>query len=403
MAAGQHAGAAAGALQFMAAEMFTAGVCMVAVWVGAHIMRRVLDPAAEARERAKERRAAVMDRLLKSGVAPRSLEGMSRAEENLLYDLVFPEDITVSFASIGGLEDVKEALREMVVYPMMYPEVYGMGGKKGKGKLLGPPKGVLLYGPPGTGKTLQASALAKESGCNFLALSPSSLLSKWLGESEMTASAVFSLARRVAPTIIFIDEIDGLFRERSSSEHEVHKNLKAQFMQDWDGLATDDGGATVIVLGATNRPYDIDPAILRRMPRAFEVGLPSAKDRVAILGTLLVDAELADGFSMAKIADATDGYSGSDLSELLRAAMMQPVREALRKVAKAVKAGGGASQSGKKAIPQTPALRPLSVEDVLRARRETTVTQAQSQQYMFKSAIADQQARNRARAANGLG
>lgn len=253
----------------------------------------------------------------------------------------------------------------------------------------------------------QASALAKESGCNFLALAPSSLLSKWLGESEQIASAVFSLARRVAPTIIFIDEIDGLFRERSSSEHEAHKNLKAEFMQCWDGLSKADGGAMVVVLGATNRPYDIDPAILRRLPRAFEVGLPTTLDRVAILDTLLADANLAEGFSKMKVAEATEGYSGSDLSELLRASMMQPVREALRKVTKAARLAedssrGGSSKRGSNFKPATPTLRPLSVDDVLRARDEVTVTQAQSQQYMFKSAVATQQANIQARAASGL-
>lgn len=153
---------ALGALQFAVAELFTAGVGILAIWVSAHVMRRVLDPSAEARERSKARRDKIFERLRRTGVDPRSLAGMSPAEETLMHDLVFPEDITVSFKDVGGLSDVKESLKELVVYPMRHPEVYGLATQASSsasaripGKLLGPPKGILLYGPPGTGKTLQ--------------------------------------------------------------------------------------------------------------------------------------------------------------------------------------------------------------------------------------------------------
>lgn len=421
------------ALEFVLGELFTAGVGLLAVWVGARVIRRVLDPSAESRDRARARRDVIMNRLLQTGVPKRALESMSPSEEGLLSDLVFPEDITASFSQIGGLDRVKEAMREIIVYPLLYPSVYGMGpdassssradeGGVGVGggsssgarggrvaSLLSPPKGVLLYGPPGTGKTLLASALAKESGANFLALSPSSMLSKWLGETEQLARAVFSLARRVQPTVIFIDEVDGLFRERSSSEHEAHKNLKAEFMQLWDGLATDDHGSMVVVLGATNRPYDVDPAILRRMPRAFEIGLPNHQERMSILRKILADTQLDPSFSFEKVAQVTDGYSGSDLKELCRAAMMQPVREALRATAKAARvaaAAHGATASpsscgmgSHKLLPhfsvarrqadstsvQSPSLRPLALDDVLQARQDVIRTETQSQQYLLRT------------------
>jgi ATPase family AAA domain-containing protein 1 len=407
--AGGSGGGTTRTLEFVLAELFTAGVGVLAVWLGAHVMRRVLDPAAEGRERARARREAVVNRLLKTGVDPRALVGLSPTEECLLHDLVFPEDIAVSFAHIGGLDEVKESLREIIVYPMLYPDLFGLGRAgaaspspaPGAGKLLSPPKGVLLYGPPGTGKSCCASALAKESGANFLALSPSSMLSKWLGETEQLARAVFSLARRVAPTIVFIDEIDGLFRERSSSEHEAHKNLKSEFMQMWDGLATDDCGAMVVVLGATNRPYDVDPAILRRMPRAFEVGLPSPSDRVAILRKLMSDADLEPAFSFERVAEVTEGYSGSDLKELCRAAMMQPVREALRVTAKAARIASESGQDCRSTIPEgaTTRLRPLALDDVLQARADVTRTEAQSQQYLLRSAVATRKAQQQAVAA----
>ncbi len=271
-------------IDFILRELFTAALGVLGIYVSTRIMKRILDPNAEARERLRGRREAVIARLLQAGVPSSALSGISPAEESLLYDIVFPEDISASFHSIGGLGGVKEAVKEIIVYPLLYPDVFRppSRGSDATAALLAPPKGVLLYGPPGTGKTMLAKALAKESGAIFIALSPSSLLSKWLGETEQFARAVFTLARRVQPAIVFIDEIDGLFRERNAAEHEAHKNLKSEFMQLWDGLTTDERGSQVIVLGATNRPYDVDPAILRRMPRAFEVGLPSAVERASI-------------------------------------------------------------------------------------------------------------------------
>lgn len=375
--------------EFVLAELFSAGVGLLAVWLSARVMRRFLDPGAADRERSRSRREAIVARLLKTGVSPHALANLSATEEALMHDLVFPEDITVSFHDIGGLDKVKDSLRELVVYPMLYPGLFGLGGgassagaAKG-GALLSPPKGILLYGPPGTGKSCCASALAKESGANFLALSPSSLLSKWLGETEQIARAVFSLARRISPTIIFIDEVDGLFRERTSSEHEAHKNLKSEFMQLWDGLALDDGGAMVVVLGATNRPYDVDSAILRRMPRAFEVGLPSMEDRVAILRKLIVNTPTEPGLSLDDVAEVTEGYSGSDLKELCRAAMMEPVREALRETAKHVRA----SDSDVTANTDRISLRPLELRDILTAQADVTRTEVQSQEYLMQSAL----------------
>jgi ATPase family AAA domain-containing protein 1 len=377
--------------EFLLAEICSAGVGLLAVWLSARVMRRVLDPAAEDRKRARARHDTIIARLLDSGVNARALTNLNTSEEALLHELVFPEDITLSFNNIGGLADVKESLRELVVLPMLYPRLFGLGSAQASnskcGNLLSPPKGILLYGPPGTGKSCCASALAKESGANFLAISPSSLLSKWLGETEQIARAIFSLARRVSPTIVFIDEIDGLFRERSSSEHEAHKNLKSEFMQMWDGLAIDDGGAMVIVLGATNRPYDVDPAILRRMPRAFEVGLPTKADRVSILRKLTSDANIEPGLSFEAVAEATNGYSGSDLKELCRAAMMQPVREAL---CQAVKHAGQPE-----ADPNVDNIdvRPLALADMLQARVDLTRTETQSQEYLLQSTVASYHAR----------
>lgn len=353
-------------------ELLSAALGVLGVYVSTKIIKRILDPNADSRDRSRARREAIVSRLLHTGVPAEALKTMSPSEEVLLGDLVFPEDISSSFESVGGLSETKETLRELIIYPLIYPDVYAQPSSS---SLLAPPKGVLLYGPPGTGKTLLAKALAKESGANFLALSPSSLLSKWFGDTEALARAVFSLARRVQPTIIFIDEIDGLFRERSSQEHEAHKNLKAEFMQLWDGLTTDEG--RVIVLGATNRPYDVDPAILRRMPRPFEVPLPGPPQRADILRKILSEVDLAEPFDYDMVARVTEGYSGSDLKELCRAAMMHPVREGVRKAASERRAGLGSASTQRR-------LRSLTLNDVLSARREVSTTQHQSEEYKAK-------------------
>lgn len=360
-------------LVILSREVLSAAFAILGVYISARVIKRVMDPNADARQRTRERREAVLSRLYTTGVPREALHSLAPTEELLLHDLVFPEDISSSFDSVGGLSNTKETLRELIVYPLQFPDVY----QSSKSSLLSPPKGILLYGPPGTGKTMLAKALAKESGANFLALSPSSLLSKWLGDTEQLARAVFSLARRVQPTVIFIDEIDGLFRERSATEHEAHKNLKAEFMQLWDGLTTDDSHNQVVVLGATNRPYDVDPAILRRMPRPFHVGLPEKKEREEILAKVLQDVDLELGFDFGLIADVTDGYTGSDLKELCRAAMMTPVRERVREAAKQRRTFGAP-------VNREPKLRPLTLQDVLNARQSISRTEDESADYEQK-------------------
>lgn len=381
-------------LQFLSREVLSAAIALAGVYVSAKVIKRVMDPNSEARERMRQRRDEVIARLQRTGVPRDALRCLAPTEELLLHDLVFPEDIATDFAAVGGLRNTKETLKELIVYPLLFPDVYRAADGSPSSSLLTPPKGILLYGPPGTGKTMLAKALAKESGANFMALSPSSLLSKWLGDTEQLARAVFSLARRVQPTIIFIDEIDGLFRERSSTEHEAHKNLKAEFMQLWDGLTTDDRFNQVVVLGATNRPYDVDPAILRRMPRPFEVALPDPSERVEILRNVLGDVVLDNAFDFDAVSNVTEGYSGSDLKELCRAAMMNPIRESLRVAAKERRvqfssAQGLSADAGEMTFPsgESKRLRPLTVSDVLAARQQVSRTQQESEDYRTKSSM----------------
>ncbi|NWX89375.1 ATAD1 protein, partial [Nothoprocta pentlandii] len=189
-----------------------------------------------------------------------------------------------------------------------------------------PFSGVLLYGPPGCGKTLIAKATAKEAGCRFINLQPSTLTDKWYGESQKLAAAVFSLAIKLQPSIIFIDEIDSFLRSRSSSDHEATAMMKAQFMSLWDGLDTD-YNCQVIVMGATNRPQDLDSAIMRRMPTRFHINQPALKQREAILKLILKNENVDRHVDLLEVAKETDGFSGSDLKEMCRDAALLCVRE----------------------------------------------------------------------------
>ncbi|KAH9922957.1 ATPase [Fomitopsis serialis] len=243
-------------------------------------------------------------------------------EKQIASEVIHPDDIDVRFSDIGGLEPIISSLRESVIYPLVFPHLFSSSS------LLGAPKGVLLFGPPGCGKTMLAKALAKESGATFINIVASVLTNKWYGESNKLVAALFSLARKTQPSIVFIDEIDSFLRERTKGDHEVTGMMKAEFMTLWDGLMSSTD--RILVLGATNRPNDIDSAILRRMPKRFSVGLPDLEQREKILNLMLQDTELAEDFSMHKLAEETDGLSGSDLKELCRSAAMRSMREFIR-------------------------------------------------------------------------
>ncbi|MCO5585727.1 hypothetical protein L7F22_039663 [Adiantum nelumboides] len=254
-----------------------------------------------------------------------NLLDLHQQSEQIASELILPSQITVNFQSIGGLDGIISSLQESVIAPLCLPHLFGDAGKSG---LLGAPKGVLLYGPPGTGKTMLAKALAKESGATFINMHVSTLTNKWFGESNKLVAALFSLARKLQPSIIFIDEIDSFLRERASGDHEVTSMMKAEFMTLWDGLTSSTD--RIMVLGATNRPNDIDSAILRRLPKRYAVRLPDPLQRAKILKIMLSGVSLEKTFSLDEVVRRSEGYSGSDLKELCRNAAMIPVREYLR-------------------------------------------------------------------------
>ncbi|KAI1821886.1 P-loop containing nucleoside triphosphate hydrolase protein [Xylaria intraflava] len=303
------------------------------------------DPDKEKHEQARVRAKANLSRLKKLGdnagvdsngsadgdPAGHRIEDLALNEyENMVaMEVVAPEDINVGFDDIGGLDDIIEEVKESVIYPLTMPHLYSHAAP-----LLSAPSGVLLYGPPGCGKTMLAKAVAHESGASFINLHISTLTEKWYGDSNKLVRAVFSLARKLEPTIIFIDEIDAVLGTRRSGEHEASGMVKAEFMTLWDGLTSANTRglpARIVVLGATNRIHDIDEAILRRMPKKFPVSLPNRAQRLRILELLLKDTRKEpDNFDIKYIATVTAGMSGSDIKEACRDAAMVPVREYIR-------------------------------------------------------------------------
>lgn len=231
---------------------------------------------------------------------------------------IMTEKPNVKWSDVAGLDQAKDALKEAVILPVKFPQLF-----TGKRK---PVSGILLYGPPGTGKSYLAKAVATEAKSTFFSVSSSDLVSKWMGESERLVKQLFSMAREQKPSIIFIDEVDALCGTRGEGESEASRRIKTELMIQMNGVGTDTGG--VLVLGATNTPWQLDPAIRRRFERRIYIPLPDLEARVTMFKLNLGDTKTTlSSQDYRTLAEMTDGYSGHDIAVVVKDALMQPVRK----------------------------------------------------------------------------
>jgi len=248
------------------------------------------------------------------------LEALKRVQPSAMRE-VMVQSPNVRWEDVGGLDEAQAKLKEGIELPLRNPEAFHRLGIR-------PAKGFLLYGPPGTGKTLLAKAVARESEANFIATKSSDLLSKWYGESEQQIARLFARARQVAPTVIFIDEIDSLApaRGRGAGEPQATERVVNTLLAEMDGL---EELQSVVVIGATNRPTLMDPALLRpgRFDELVYVTVPDKGGRRRILGIHTARMPIGKDVDLDEIAERTERYTGADLEDLVRRAGLFALRE----------------------------------------------------------------------------
>ncbi|KAK9153310.1 hypothetical protein Sjap_000790 [Stephania japonica] len=294
----------------------------------------------------------------KSLLPPFESADMRTLAESLSRDIIRGSP-DVTWESIKGLENAKRLLKEAVVMPIKYPK-YFTG-------LLSPWKGILLFGPPGTGKTMLAKAVATECRTTFFNISASSVVSKWRGDSEKLIKVLFELARHHAPSTIFLDEIDAIISQRGEgrSEHEASRRLKTELLIQMDGLTKTD--ELVFVLAATNLPWELDAAMLRRLEKRILVPLPEPEARKAMFEELLPSSLGEESLPYDVLVEKTEGYSGSDIRLVCKEAAMQPLRRLMVLL-----------EDRKEVVPEDelPVIGPIKHEDVETALRNTRTISA---------------------------
>ncbi|MFI9722471.1 ATP-binding protein [Streptomyces sp. NPDC052396] len=255
--------------------------------------------------------------------APLAVDGGGDPGDASAFDVDAPDaHHAVRLADVGGMQEVKDRLEAAFLAPMRNPELRKLYGKSLRG-------GLLLYGPPGCGKTFIARAIAGELGANFISVSINDVLDMWIGNSERNMHEVFETARRQAPCVVFLDELDALGAKRSRTQHNGMRNTVNQLLTELDGVGDVNDG--VFVLAATNVPWDVDVALRRpgRLDRTLLVLPPDAPAREAILRYHLRERPI-ESVDLAKLVKATDGFSGADLAHVCESAAESALLDSVR-------------------------------------------------------------------------
>ncbi len=298
---------------------------------------------------------------IKTGITTREEgEGEDAELSQAISDTIIAEKPDTKWNDVANLDNAKQALREAIILPMMRPDLFE-GARK-------PWRGILLFGPPGCGKTLIAKAVASEVKATFFNVSAATLVSKWLGESEKLVRELFVAAHAKQPAIVFIDEVDSVATRREGDEVGGERRLKTQLMQEMEGV-TSNRSDQIIILGATNVPWELDPALRRRFEKRVYINMPEEKAREEIFKIHTRGVELEKNVDFKELAKLTEGYVGSDIAMVCREALMMPIRE--------LDAAGALSDKNVK-------VRPVNREDFLEALQGVKPVVSPSELVKFK-------------------
>ena len=258
-------------------------------------------------------------------IIPKGVVKINRSSSlTILDETTSDRKIHITYEEVGGLRTVIKSMREIVELPLKHPELFSRLGVE-------PHSGVLLYGPPGCGKTLLAKVLATESDANMYSINGPEIMNKYYGETEARLREIFKEAKDNSPSIIFIDEIDAIAPKREEVFGDVEKRVVAQLLALMDGL-TDRGN--VVVLGATNRPDSVDPALRRpgRFDREMEISVPNIDGRIEILQIHTRGMPIGKDVDLKKLASELHGYTGADIKSLCRESAIKAIRRYIPKI-----------------------------------------------------------------------